>query len=113
MIRRPPRSTLFPYTTLFRSDDDEVVRQPPQAPGVAKVFDQRLGLVLDQDIQRVDARVHKVGQDEIDDPVFAAKGHGGISPVTGEPVQPVAFSPGENEYHDTPNGPSSLPAAVR
>src|SRR5256885_15850021 len=24
MIRRPPRSTLFPYTTLFRSDDDLV-----------------------------------------------------------------------------------------
>src|SRR2546429_2211742 len=23
MIRRPPRSTLFPYTTLFRSDDAE------------------------------------------------------------------------------------------
>src|SRR5438105_11730391 len=23
MIRRPPRSTLFPYTTLFRSHDDE------------------------------------------------------------------------------------------
>src|SRR5258708_13555595 len=22
MIRRPPRSTLFPYTTLFRSDED-------------------------------------------------------------------------------------------
>src|SRR2546430_11175750 len=27
MIRRPPRSTLFPYTTLFRS-------QPSGAPGV-------------------------------------------------------------------------------
>src|SRR2546422_6607135 len=26
MIRRPPRSTLFPYTTLFRSAD----RQPPR-----------------------------------------------------------------------------------
>src|SRR5256885_10649046 len=26
MIRRPPRSTLFPYTTLFRSRDR---RQPP------------------------------------------------------------------------------------
>src|SRR3712207_8709161 len=27
MIRRPPRSTLFPYTTLFRSDElnDEIV----------------------------------------------------------------------------------------
>src|SRR5687767_15693840 len=26
MIRRPPRSTLFPYTTLFRSDIDSLVR---------------------------------------------------------------------------------------
>src|SRR5256885_15604857 len=24
MIRRPPRSTLFPYTTLFRSPQDEI-----------------------------------------------------------------------------------------
>src|SRR2546429_6037707 len=24
MIRRPPRSTLFPYTTLFRSDDEMI-----------------------------------------------------------------------------------------
>src|SRR5690625_7007204 len=31
MIRRPPRSTLFPYTTLFRSADDTggVVRAQP------------------------------------------------------------------------------------
>src|SRR3712207_7206795 len=27
MIRRPPRSTLFPYTTLFRSGDPERVGQ--------------------------------------------------------------------------------------
>src|SRR2546426_8279239 len=26
MIRRPPRSTLFPYTTLFRSADPDRVR---------------------------------------------------------------------------------------
>src|SRR2546425_8327294 len=25
MIRRPPRSTLFPYTTLFRSEEDLVL----------------------------------------------------------------------------------------
>src|SRR3989442_10944736 len=25
MIRRPPRSTLFPYTTLFRSQRDDVL----------------------------------------------------------------------------------------
>src|SRR2546427_2353730 len=28
MIRRPPRSTLFPYTTLFRSHGDEAQRKP-------------------------------------------------------------------------------------
>src|SRR3712207_7482470 len=26
MIRRPPRSTLFPYTTLFRSADEHLLR---------------------------------------------------------------------------------------
>src|SRR3712207_7713733 len=36
MIRRPPRSTLFPYTTLFRSSVEVVVRdhgrwRPPPA----------------------------------------------------------------------------------
>src|SRR2546430_4322573 len=28
MIRRPPRSTLFPYTTLFRSTSDWVTQDP-------------------------------------------------------------------------------------
>src|SRR5688572_31596062 len=28
MIRRPPRSTLFPYTTLFRSDAQLPAQQP-------------------------------------------------------------------------------------
>src|SRR5260221_7535343 len=30
MIRRPPRSTLFPYTTLFRSDLDGFAERPLQ-----------------------------------------------------------------------------------
>src|SRR3712207_7817135 len=37
MIRRPPRSTLFPYTTLFRSHDDRVravVLRPAALPVV-------------------------------------------------------------------------------
>src|SRR3712207_7364615 len=29
MIRRPPRSTLFPYTTLFRSRDHELLHVDP------------------------------------------------------------------------------------
>src|SRR2546422_3304932 len=28
MIRRPPRSTLFPYTTLFRSSSSRIVQTP-------------------------------------------------------------------------------------
>src|SRR2546422_7872231 len=31
MIRRPPRSTLFPYTTLFRSGDVEAPGEEPLA----------------------------------------------------------------------------------
>src|SRR2546426_1355748 len=31
MIRRPPRSTLFPYTTLFRSEQVRIVRLPGEA----------------------------------------------------------------------------------
>src|SRR5256885_11602304 len=29
MIRRPPRSTLFPYTTLFRSQHDSPLQRRP------------------------------------------------------------------------------------
>src|SRR3989454_8571070 len=39
MIRRPPRSTLFPYTTLFRSRDmlmTALLMQPIWAPGTAE-----------------------------------------------------------------------------
>src|SRR3712207_7084319 len=34
MIRRPPRSTLFPYTTLFRSVDDGHDLGPAPGPEV-------------------------------------------------------------------------------
>src|SRR5689334_22944829 len=39
MIRRPPRSTLFPYTTLFRSDMDgiEFVQRLRTLPGYEHV----------------------------------------------------------------------------
>src|SRR2546425_9250129 len=37
MIRRPPRSTLFPYTTLFRS---RLPHRGEQHPGVAGHHDQ-------------------------------------------------------------------------
>src|SRR3989475_7336640 len=35
MIRRPPRSTLFPYTTLFRSQLPRLLDGLPQSPAAA------------------------------------------------------------------------------
>src|SRR5258707_5226532 len=35
MIRRPPRSTLFPYTTLFRSDSSSFVAVAPTSASAA------------------------------------------------------------------------------
>src|SRR2546422_8585530 len=38
MIRRPPRSTLFPYTTLFRSlDEDAIVATTTSSLSVAEL----------------------------------------------------------------------------
>src|SRR5260221_8329671 len=47
MIRRPPRSTLFPYTTLFRS-----VRGEGRIAGVRFRVTTRRGGALSQDRQR-------------------------------------------------------------
>src|SRR3712207_6890352 len=59
MIRRPPRSTLFPYTTLFRStpggtpatlplveaiEDDVDLKEKPEAYGPMKVACERIVL---------------------------------------------------------------------
>src|SRR3712207_8079425 len=47
MIRRPPRSTLFPYTTLFRSGDlgGESLHQPHQ-PELRRAVGAELGIPL-------------------------------------------------------------------
>src|SRR3712207_8873196 len=49
MIRRPPRSTLFPYTTLFRSAEDSTCdgsrdigqSRPPDRAGVLRARGRR------------------------------------------------------------------------
>src|SRR2546427_5241102 len=38
MIRRPPRSTLFPYTTLFRSDEARDVESFPSRAALERVL---------------------------------------------------------------------------
>src|SRR2546427_8213824 len=50
MIRRPPRSTLFPYTTLFRSMiEDHVVVCRPDLASVARFRVHSPALVVERD----------------------------------------------------------------
>src|SRR5256885_14327936 len=58
MIRRPPRSTLFPYTTLFRSEQvtarapahrlHALVAQPEHAPGLSFGGNLQLHVTLER-----------------------------------------------------------------
>src|SRR3712207_9003637 len=50
MIRRPPRSTLFPYTTLFRSPEDEPLEQVAEA-ALGRVGDHHVGRAERRDAQ--------------------------------------------------------------
>src|SRR3712207_8015894 len=43
MMRRPPRSTLFPYTTLFRSDEGGAYHKFPQVGTVRIEDDVEIG----------------------------------------------------------------------
>src|SRR2546428_4386917 len=55
MIRRPPRSTLFPYTTLFRSHARlSVVRvKPGRASLGERLFSQHRGGAAKKDVHQV------------------------------------------------------------
>src|SRR5260370_29322346 len=54
MIRRPPRSTLFPYTTLFRSDfysESFVVPEGADADSLTHVRWSKFGTTMWSDIK--------------------------------------------------------------
>src|SRR3712207_8323704 len=51
MIRRPPRSTLFPYTTLFRSPGgcgERVLRVSQEAPHIRRAQDGPIDAPVDR-----------------------------------------------------------------
>src|SRR5260221_11632429 len=55
MIRRPPRSTLFPYTTLFRSrpSNSQGEYYLTDVPGILRDDGQRITLYQHQDAREV------------------------------------------------------------
>src|SRR3712207_7983226 len=63
MIRRPPRSTLFPYTTLFRSDHElGVERQLAHLLGVTLALrDHRVVALVELLAEGLDGRIGRRG----------------------------------------------------
>src|SRR3712207_7858923 len=57
MIRRPPRSTLFPYTTLFRSDVDSLGRAIPGNGAAQAIVDADDGSACPRHQPLLDRRV--------------------------------------------------------
>src|SRR2546425_7052226 len=55
MIRRPPRSTLFPYTTLFRSWEKLPRVSFPLLDGQGPVFEPfaKIGLLFTKNLDRI------------------------------------------------------------
>src|SRR3712207_4476787 len=74
MIRRPPRSTLFPYTTLFRSKG--FIRFNDTAGSMAKdsVFNAAsvIRKITNKDVKDYDIHVNAVGGGRIDGPSAGA-----------------------------------------
>src|SRR5256885_10192763 len=76
MIRRPPRSTLFPYTTLFRSARNGRQRGEMAQPG--ELARQRLHHMLDQRVAKAHAAQAGLGvADGVED------GRGGAAQIGG------------------------------
>src|SRR2546430_17189797 len=70
MIRRPPRSTLFPYTTLFRSvlhveGVDDALPAGSDIAGSASGADDIERLVIGREAEAVGVRQLLLGDDDI------------------------------------------------
>src|SRR5438034_11357736 len=64
MLRRPPRSTLFPYTTLFRSVADGEIVDQVAASVVERVQRNVVQLFVGHEHQAVAAQLRTNGSDQ-------------------------------------------------
>src|SRR2546430_12551639 len=73
MIRRPPRSTLFPYTTLFRSGGgDRIGDRPGEAPAHVAHVGGRGGEQRGRELDRKSTRLNS-SHSQISYAVFCLK----------------------------------------
>src|SRR5688572_31075901 len=63
MIRRPPRSTLFPYTTLFRS----LAKMMTNAAGAAQGLRREVDTLVQSQMERILNNMELVKREEFED----------------------------------------------
>src|SRR2546430_6525561 len=74
MIRRPPRSTLFPYTTLFRSLSSHAPMRIALATGRAEMHGRLpVGEAIDRASRLVRGRASPVAIDEVSAAMLASR----------------------------------------
>src|SRR3989442_8609364 len=65
MIRRPPRSTLFPYTTLFRSILTSNCLRPPSACSIVNNFRWKLLLLTKRKVMNPDRKSTRLNSSHV------------------------------------------------
>ena len=83
---------------LRRHRDDELVfEQAAELPALAQVLQERLAAELGQHVDRIDTRVDKVAEYEIDDAVFATERDRGFGALLGEGIEPCTLPSGQHD----------------
>src|SRR5256886_15301267 len=100
MIRRPPRSTLFPYTTLFRSHRlaDHILEATLGVGGIAAT---RILFVMD-------GKVYAIDEDGADKRLVSSSDHQAMSPAwapDGRHFAYMEFWAGHGQLFMQPVGP--------
>src|SRR2546427_2527204 len=108
MIRRPPRSTLFPYTTLFRSEVEAVERRTAIGKGASTIHtvEHLLAAVAAHEIDDLTVELSGPEPPILDgsvQPYFDALEHAGPTETGGEALvltvpAPFTVSEGDSSY---------------
>ena len=78
-------------------NDELVLEQAAELPSLAQVLQQRLALELRQHVDRINARVDQVAQDEIDDPILASERNRRLGAFLGQRIEPGTLAAGEHD----------------
>jgi hypothetical protein len=65
-------------------------------PTLPEMIVQRLAFILSENVYPLEPRVDAIGQGEIDDAIVTGEGNCGFRPVSGQRVEPLPLSAGQD-----------------